>query len=233
MRSSALLWSLTAILFLGCQSIDSRGFDPATKIHTATKTRFDKSGYDIDEFDRSGFNKQGFNRYGFGKDGFNPYGFDDMGYDKDGLDKNGFNKSGVCKETGTLFDKSGFDRQGVDSTGFDRGGYDIKGINRSGIPKKVFVVFTSEYFIKDLKIDGFTVDWPTATTDEFIVDRLYSITRPLPKSNPTELAVETDIVVEYVNFAMNGFGRHSNESFKKRKIRIKYLRGTNTYVVPL
>jgi len=224
---------LSVFIFTGCQTIDDRGFDVSSKINTRTKTLYDENGFDFFGRDKSGYNKEGYNVSGFNKEGYNRDGYNASGFDKTGFNKNGFDKDYNNKETGTKYNKQGYDINGVDSSGFDVDGFDIKGRNRKGEPKKVTVIFTSEYYIKDLKVEGFTVDWPTETREEFIVDRRYSITRPLPQSTPSEQPVETDLVVEYVNYAMNGFGHHRNESSKKRKVRVDYKRGTTRYFIPL
>jgi hypothetical protein len=225
-----ILISSILVLVIGCvSSIDSRGFNTSTRIHSKTNTKYDENGFDINGRDSEGFNKFGRDYGDYDREGFNTRGYNRDGYNRAGEDKNGFKADGIHAKTGTRFDSLGFNQKGFNSDGFDRDGYNSSGLNKQGEYKTVKLSFSSNVFIKNLKVDGFTVEWPTFEAKDFIGDSMVYYDVPSPNSSHTEVSVETEIIVEYTTFAMNGFGQHRNESSKKIKFKLPYTRGTDHY----
>jgi hypothetical protein len=107
-KSIILLCSFFLFNFLiGCNTADERGFNKKSKIHSETKSKFDKMGFDFEGYNVDGFNKEGFDKGGYAKNG----------YDKEGFNRNGWSQSGINKETRTRYNKNGFDINNFDIKG--------------------------------------------------------------------------------------------------------------------
>ena len=229
-KFATLFTLVLSLLFWGCvASVNERGFNTVSKVHTKTNTLFDEDGYDFRGYDADGYNSAGFDWQGFDKNGFNSKGFDEDGFNKDGVDKFGFKKDGTHSLTGTKYDSSGYNRSGFNAEGYDRNGFDENGKDKEGNYKSVRLEFYSLNFIKDLKVDGFTVEWPTREESDYIAGSVVSYDVPTRSSESIDVNVETELIVEYTTFAMNGFGQHRNESSKKIKVKLPYKIGKNKY----
>lgn len=121
---------------------------------------------------------------------------------------------------------------------YDSAGYDVDGYNREGRDAKgnryeVLVIFKTTVFIKNLKVDGFTVDWPTGTVRKWVASGAFQYDVPESYCRYKKVPVGTELIVEYTTYAMNGFGHHRNESNKRRRIPIVYKTGVSSQFVSL
>lgn len=155
-----IVLGIAVLLFTGCSSYDSRGFNKKTGKNWHTMSKYDVNGMDVNNmgyegYDKNGFNSQGWNVYTDSPHDY--YGFDYSGVNKETgteYDSRGFNKKNINKETGTEYDKNGFNKEGInketgtesDKLGWNYYGlnletntyYDKNGVNREGIDKYGF-----------------------------------------------------------------------------------------------
>lgn len=129
MKFKIILIMLMSLL-ISCATIDKKGFNIDTKIHSKTKTPYDLYGYDMDGYYLDGYNKQGYNKEGFDRDGYYKDGYNINGYNRKGYNKEGFNRGGYNRAG---YDRDGFDRDGFDKNGYSKIGYDRNGFDKNGI----------------------------------------------------------------------------------------------------
>ena len=153
-RMKRFFWLLIVVVLLsGCASVNQRGFNTRTSIHTVTNTAYDATGFDIDGYNKDGWDKDGFNRRGYDKDWFDRDGYDNNGFNRSGYNRSGFNKSGYNVNG---YNEAGFNKDGWNENGYDKDGFNKEGVNALGWYKSGINSITQNKYDKDgYDITGF------------------------------------------------------------------------------